>query len=589
MASTESGSYQLHTWDRATGERRQVTEDPVGVLEGRPTRDGTGVIWFHDETGAESGSYVIAAFDERTGAEPLIEGLPVGWPEGLAIGRTRSIAGVHRRGVLGLDGGARRRRPADPRAPRARAARGRLGADERGRPAGAVERRDARGPRGHGGRRRAPPDPAVDRRGHRRDRRRAARRGPGAVRVRVLAAARRHADGDHPRADRRAASGDLGRSHGRGDRPAARAARADRARGLVGRRLGPAPAPARRRPAPPPPLRPRDGRGHPARHRAGIDHGGGRPARWRGLVPRPQRPPPGDAARGRVDDAAARPRGIHGARGAAVRALVVREPQRPAGPRVPRAAGGRRAPPGDDAGARRAALDRHGPLGPRRPRPRRCRVPRRDGQLPRVRRVRAGVARRADGERGVPGGRGRAGRPRRPRRARAGRPGPGRAGRLVMGRLRHADGARAPSGSLGRRDRGRAGGRLHRGVRGRGADPPGPRPCAVRRVTGDEARAVPRAEPDHLCGRRAGPAADHGRRERLPLPDPPGLELRRQAAGRGLDPEVYTYATGHSSFDVEERVRQTAIVLDFLARSVPGVERLGGLDAHLAAAGVVAA
>ena len=94
MASTESGSYQLHTWDRATGERRQVTEDPVGVLEGRPTRDGTGVIWFHDETGAESGSYVIAAFDERTGAEPLIEGLPNGWPEGLAIGPTRTIAGV---------------------------------------------------------------------------------------------------------------------------------------------------------------------------------------------------------------------------------------------------------------------------------------------------------------------------------------------------------------------------------------------------------------------------------------------------------------------------------------------------------------
>ena len=79
------------------------------------------------------------------------------------------------------------------------------------------------------------PIAAVDRRRHRRDRRRAARRGPGAVRVRVLAAARRHADGDHPRADRRAASGDLGRSHGRGDRPAARAPRADRARRLVGR------------------------------------------------------------------------------------------------------------------------------------------------------------------------------------------------------------------------------------------------------------------------------------------------------------------------------------------------------------------
>ena len=54
----------------------------------------------------------------------------------------------------------------------------------------------------------------------------------------------------------------------------------------------------------------------------------------------------------------------------------------------------------------------------------------------------------------------------------------------------------------------------------------------------------------------------------------------------GIEPEVYTYATGHSSFDVEERVRQTAIVLDFLARTVPGVTRLDGLDAHLTAAGV---
>ncbi|HEY4188886.1 MAG TPA: prolyl oligopeptidase family serine peptidase [Candidatus Limnocylindrales bacterium] len=94
MASTESGSYQLHTWDRATGERRQVTDDPVGVLEGRPTRDGTGVIWFHDATGAESGKYVIAPFDERVAPEPLIEGLPEGWTEGLAIGRTRTVAGL---------------------------------------------------------------------------------------------------------------------------------------------------------------------------------------------------------------------------------------------------------------------------------------------------------------------------------------------------------------------------------------------------------------------------------------------------------------------------------------------------------------
>jgi dienelactone hydrolase len=94
LASTESGSYQLHAWDRATGSRRQVTHDPVGVTEGRPTRDGTGVVWFRDETGAETGSFVVAPFDEAVPAEPLLEGVPRGWSEGLAIGRTMSIAAV---------------------------------------------------------------------------------------------------------------------------------------------------------------------------------------------------------------------------------------------------------------------------------------------------------------------------------------------------------------------------------------------------------------------------------------------------------------------------------------------------------------
>jgi len=50
---------------------------------------------------------------------------------------------------------------------------------------------------------------------------------------------------------------------------------------------------------------------------------------------------------------------------------------------------------------------------------------------------------------------------------------------------------------------------------------------------------------------------------------------------QGLEPEVYTYATGHASFDVEERIRQAALVLDFLARTVPGVARLDGLKPWL--------
>jgi dipeptidyl aminopeptidase/acylaminoacyl peptidase len=94
IASTESGSYQLHAWDRRTGRRRQVTTDPVGVLEGRPTRDGTGVVWFRDETGDETGTFVIAPFDEDLAPEPLLPGLPKGWPEGLAIGRRRTVAAI---------------------------------------------------------------------------------------------------------------------------------------------------------------------------------------------------------------------------------------------------------------------------------------------------------------------------------------------------------------------------------------------------------------------------------------------------------------------------------------------------------------
>jgi dipeptidyl aminopeptidase/acylaminoacyl peptidase len=94
LASTESGSYQLHAWDRRTGRRRQVTFDPVGVIDGRPTADGEGVVWFRDETGAETGSWVVSSFDEDLSPEPLVEGVPLGWSEGLALGRTRTVVAV---------------------------------------------------------------------------------------------------------------------------------------------------------------------------------------------------------------------------------------------------------------------------------------------------------------------------------------------------------------------------------------------------------------------------------------------------------------------------------------------------------------
>ena len=43
-------------------------------------------------------------------------------------------------------------------------------------------------------------------------------------------------------------------------------------------------------------------------------------------------------------------------------------------------------------------------------------------------------------------------------------------------------------------------------------------------------------------------------------------------AARQHPHEVYVFSTGHGSFDVDERVKQVRMVLEFLARHVPGVE-----------------
>jgi dipeptidyl aminopeptidase/acylaminoacyl peptidase len=43
-------------------------------------------------------------------------------------------------------------------------------------------------------------------------------------------------------------------------------------------------------------------------------------------------------------------------------------------------------------------------------------------------------------------------------------------------------------------------------------------------------------------------------------------------AARGHPHEVYVFATGHSPFDREEKIRQIRRIRDFLARNVPGLQ-----------------
>jgi acetyl esterase/lipase len=83
FASNESGIWQLHTFDLATGARHRVTEHPVGLMDGVPTLDGEGVLWFRDETGAEAGRWVRQPFAGGP-AEPFLPDLPFGWSMGLA-------------------------------------------------------------------------------------------------------------------------------------------------------------------------------------------------------------------------------------------------------------------------------------------------------------------------------------------------------------------------------------------------------------------------------------------------------------------------------------------------------------------------
>jgi pimeloyl-ACP methyl ester carboxylesterase len=95
-ASNESGIWQMHCWDAATGTRRQVTDHPVGLVDGTPTVDGEEVLWFQDETGDESGGWLAQPFSGGE-ARPFLADVPHGWNEGLAQAPGVVAAGISNR------------------------------------------------------------------------------------------------------------------------------------------------------------------------------------------------------------------------------------------------------------------------------------------------------------------------------------------------------------------------------------------------------------------------------------------------------------------------------------------------------------
>ena len=92
LVSDESGSFQAYAWDASSGARRMVSEEKVGVIYATVSADGNEVVWFSDDTGDESGRWVAEPFEGGVRRE-VLPGAPTGWPDGLALGRSLA-AGV---------------------------------------------------------------------------------------------------------------------------------------------------------------------------------------------------------------------------------------------------------------------------------------------------------------------------------------------------------------------------------------------------------------------------------------------------------------------------------------------------------------
>lgn len=93
VVSTEDGSSRAWTWDLETGERLVASTLGVGAEEVHVLPDGSGVVWWHDETGDERGRWMITSF-EGGEPRPLLSGLPEGWMAGISLAPSALAVGL---------------------------------------------------------------------------------------------------------------------------------------------------------------------------------------------------------------------------------------------------------------------------------------------------------------------------------------------------------------------------------------------------------------------------------------------------------------------------------------------------------------
>ncbi|MEU6080473.1 prolyl oligopeptidase family serine peptidase [Streptomyces sp. NPDC047108] len=90
FVSNATGTYELYTWDRATGDQRQATDRPNGTTDGTLSPDGAWLWWFSDTDGDEFGVWMRQPFGGGDD-EPATPGLDPSYPAGLALGRDGTV------------------------------------------------------------------------------------------------------------------------------------------------------------------------------------------------------------------------------------------------------------------------------------------------------------------------------------------------------------------------------------------------------------------------------------------------------------------------------------------------------------------
>jgi acetyl esterase/lipase len=92
-SSNETGKWELHAWDLATGTRRQVTDRPEGTLGGALDPSGEWIWRFDDEKGSELGVWREEPFEGGAQARPAAPELEPAYSVGLALGHGLAIIG----------------------------------------------------------------------------------------------------------------------------------------------------------------------------------------------------------------------------------------------------------------------------------------------------------------------------------------------------------------------------------------------------------------------------------------------------------------------------------------------------------------